>query len=195
MERRSNYSTFAVAEILGVDPGSVVNWIDGGLLKAFRTPGGHRRVLANDLQAFLVRHSMPVPPELAVQDVPVCVAVVDDEPELAHVVARAILAEHPDYQVVEANDGFQAGTMVSTHRPQVVILDLKMPGIDGFEVCRLIRTNEATKHATVIAITAYPSAENQDRILSAGAKMCLEKPLDLAELVRHVAAAVKDGAT
>jgi excisionase family DNA binding protein len=192
VERR-NYSTFAVAEMLGVDPGSVVNWIDGGLLKAFRTPGGHRRVSAVDLQAFLVRHKMPVPPELATQDVPVCVAVVDDEPELAHLVSRAILAEHPDYQVVEAHDGFQAGTVVSTYKPQVVILDLKMPGIDGFEVCRMIKTNEATKHATVIAITAYASPENQDRILNAGARICLEKPLDLAELVRHVEAAIADG--
>lgn len=192
MERR-NYSTFAVAEMLGVDPGSVVNWIDSGLLKAFRTPGGHRRVSGNDLQVFLARHNMPVPPELVREEIPICVAVVDDEPELAHLVSRAILAEHPDYQVVEANDGFQAGTLVSTRKPQVVILDLKMPGIDGFEVCRLIKTNEATKHATVIAITAYASAENQDRILSAGARICLEKPLDLAELVRHVEAAVADG--
>lgn len=191
MERR-NYSTFAVAEMLGVDPGSVVNWIDSGLLKAFRTPGGHRRVSGSDLQAFLVRHNMPVPPELAREEIPICVAVVDDEPELAHLVSRAILAEHPDYQVVEAHDGFQAGTVVSTRKPQVVILDLKMPGIDGFEVCRMIKSNEATKHATVIAITAYASAENQDRILSAGARICLEKPLDLGELVRHVEAAVMD---
>jgi excisionase family DNA binding protein len=192
VERR-NYSTFAVAEMLGVDPGSVVNWIDGGLLKAFRTPGGHRRVSAGDLRAFLAQHNMPVPPEVATEDGPVRVVVVDDEPELAHLVSRAILAEHPDYQVVEAYDGFQAGTVISTHKPHVVILDLKMPGIDGFEVCRMIKTNEATKHATVIGITAYPSAENQDRILNAGAKMCLEKPLDLAELVRHVVEAVKDG--
>lgn len=192
MERR-NYSTFAVAEMMGVDPGSVVNWIDNGLLKAFRTPGGHRRVSAADLQAFLLRHNMPVPSELATEEVPVCVAVVDDEPELTRLVSRAILAEHPDYQVVEAHDGFQAGTLISTRRPRVVILDLKMPGIDGFEVCRMIKTNQATKHATVIAITAYASAENQDRILNAGARICLEKPLDLAELVRHVEAAVLEG--
>jgi excisionase family DNA binding protein len=193
VERR-NYSTFAVAEILGVDPGSVVNWIDSGLLKAFRTPGGHRRVSAGDLHAFLVRHNMPVPAELATEDIPVCVAVVDDEPELTRLVSRAILAKHPDYQVIEAHDGFQAGTLVSTHKPRVVILDLKMPGIDGFEVCRMIKTNEVTKHATVIAITAYASPENQDRILNAGARICLEKPLDLDELVGHVEAAIADGA-
>jgi CheY-like chemotaxis protein len=183
-----NLSTFAIAEMLHVDPGSVANWIDQELLKAHRTPGGHRRVAAEDLTRFLREHKMPVPPEL--EGSPVRVLVVDDEPAVAQMIARLIKRTHPDYEVVEANDGFRAGTIVATLKPDVVILDLRMPGIDGYEVCRLIKSQAGTKHAQVIAMTAYASPENEQRILSCGARVCMSKPLDLEALVKEVETAL-----
>jgi excisionase family DNA binding protein len=184
MSGKRNLSTFKVAEMLSVDPGSVVNWIDNGLLKAHRTPGGHRRILAEDLVKFLRSHNMPLSPGSQAQ--PPRVVVVDDEPDVAQMISRAVRQDHPELEVLEARDGFQAGAIISTAKPEVVILDLRMPGIDGFEVCRMIKSNEATRHATVIAITAYPSPEAEEEILNSGARICLAKPLDLAELVRHV---------
>lgn len=179
-----NLSTFAIAEMLHVDPGSVANWIDQKLLKAHRTPGGHRRVTEEDLVSFLREHRMPIPPEL--DDSPVRILVVDDEAAVASMIARTIQASHPEYEVVEANDGFRAGTVVATSKPDVVILDLKMPGIDGFEVCRLIKSQESTKHAEVLAMTAYSSPENEQRILECGAKVCLSKPLDMDSLLEEI---------
>ncbi|MDY7009803.1 MAG: response regulator [Planctomycetota bacterium] len=186
---RRNLSTFDIAEMIEVDPGSVANWIDSGALKAHRTPGGHRRVAVDDLVRFLREHKMPVPEQL--KQTPVHVLIVDDEPDTTRIIARAIEHSHPDYELVEVHDGFRAGTLVATLKPDVVILDLRMPGMDGFEVCRMIKSNEATRHASVIAITAYPSEENNRRILDCGAKMCMPKPLDLAKLVEQVELAVK----
>ncbi len=190
MARKRNLSTFAVAKLLEVDPGSVANWIDGGMLRAHRTPGGHRRVAAEDLVAFLREHNMPVPEEL--QDTPVRVVVVDDEPDMALMIAKTLRTACPEYEIEEANDGFQAGTVIATLQPDVVILDLRMPGMDGFEVCRMIKSNEETKYAAVIAITAYPSEENEREILECGAKLCLTKPLNLSELVAEVEASVRE---
>ncbi|MCK4625100.1 MAG: response regulator [Phycisphaerae bacterium] len=186
---RKNLSTFDIAELIEVDPGSVANWIDSGALKAHRTPGGHRRVAVDSLVRFLHKHEMPVPAGL--EQSPVRVLVVDDEPDATRIIARAIGNSHPDFEVVEVHDGFRAGSVVATLKPNVVILDLRMPGMDGFEVCRMIKSQEATKHAEVIAITAYSSDENNRRILDCGAKMCLSKPLDLAKLVKEVESAVK----
>jgi CheY-like chemotaxis protein len=183
-----NLSTFAVAEMLHVDPGSVANWIDQDLLKAHRTPGGHRRVATEDLLRFLREHRMPIPAELDAP--PIRVLVVDDEPAVAQLVARAVRSAHNDFEVVEANDGFRAGTVVATLRPDVVILDLRMPGMDGFEVCKLIKSQEQTKHAEIIAMTAYPSPENESRILECGAKVCLSKPLDFDRLLQEIEAVV-----
>jgi CheY-like chemotaxis protein len=179
-----NLSTFAIAEMLHVDPGSVANWIDQGLLKAHRTPGGHRRVVVEDLIKFLREHKMPLPTELGAT--PVRILVVDDEEAVAKLIARAIRQKHPDYEVVEANDGFRAGTLIATLRPDVVILDLRMPGMDGYEVCRMIKAQDATKHAEVIAMTAFPSPESEQQIKDCGARVCLSKPLDLDMLLGEV---------
>jgi len=174
--------------MLHVDPGSVANWVDQGLLKAHRTPGGHRRVSASDLVVFLREHKMPIPEVL--EPAPTRVLVVDDEPAIAELVSEAIRAAYPDFDIQVANDGFKAGTILSTMTPDLVVLDLMMPGLDGFEVCQLIKTQDTTKHAEVIAMTGFPSEENVDRIVSCGARACLAKPLQIAELVAEVDAAI-----
>jgi excisionase family DNA binding protein len=188
MGEKRNLSTFDVAQLLEVDPGSVANWIDSGLLKAYRTPGGHRRVSVEDLVRFLRQHQMPIPARL--QDRRACVVVVDDEPAAAAMIAEAVKTAHPEYEVVQAHDGFRAGSLVAALTPEVVILDLGMPGLDGFEVCRLIKSQEATGHATVIAVTTCPSEESRRRILDCGASLCLTKPLDLNELIAQVESAM-----
>ncbi len=179
-------STFSIARMLHVDPGSVANWIDQGLLKAHRTPGGHRRVSADGLLQFLREHHMPIPAELS----PTRVLIVDDEPAITRLIARAIKSARPDCEVMEAHDGFKAGTILATHRPDVVILDLRMPGMDGFEVCKLIKSQETTRHAQVLAMTAYPSSENRERILACGARVCMPKPLDMEVLIAELGNAV-----
>ena len=186
---KKNLSTFDIAELIEVDPGSVANWIDSGALKAHRTPGGHRRVVVEDLMSFLREHKMPIPAGL--EQSPTRILVVDDEPDTTRIIARAIGNSHSDYEVIEVHDGFKAGTLVATLKPNVVILDLRMSGMDGFEVCQAIKSQESTKHIEVIAITAYPSEESNQRILDCGAKMCLSKPLDLAMLTEQVEAAVQ----
>ncbi len=182
--QRKNLSTFAVAKLLEVDPGSVANWVDSGMLKAHRTPGGHRRVAGQDLVTFLREHSMPIPEGFV--DPPVRVVVVDDEPDMASMIAKAVRIAHPEYEIEEANDGFQAGSLVATLKPDVVILDLRMPGMDGFETCRMIKNGDEAQRPEVIAVTAFPSEESQQEILDCGARLCLSKPLDLGELVAEV---------
>lgn len=188
MANKSNLSTFAIAKMLHVDPGSVANWIDQDLLKAHRTPGGHRRVAKEDLIKFLREHKMPIPAEL--DAVPTRVVIVDDEPSITQLISWAIKSAMPDCEVVEAHDGFRAGTIVATLRPDVVILDLKMPGMDGYEVCRLIKDQEATSQTDVLAMTAYPSPESVKKIMDCGARVCLTKPLNMEVLLNEIKASL-----
>ncbi|MFA6133480.1 MAG: response regulator [Phycisphaerae bacterium] len=181
-------STLDIAELLGVAVGSVSNWIDQNLLKAGRTPGGHRRVLARDLIEFLHKQNLPIPPEL-LPDHPT-VLVVDDEEPVTKWVAEVVQAEYPDCEVLRAHDGFSAGELVASSKPVAVILDLQMPGMDGYEVCRRIKSKEQTRGIVVIAITAHYSLEVEKRIVDCGAKTCLPKPLDLAVLMNELALAL-----
>ena len=183
---KDTLSTSRVARMLGVAVGSVSNWIDREQLKAGRTPGGHRRVAVKDLVAFLRKQKLPVPPELEVP--PARVLVVDDDAGVASWIADEVRLAHPDYEVLTALDGFAAGEIVGSRRPDLVILDVRMPGIDGFEVCRRIKSRPETQDITVIAVTAYPAESVSERARECGARACLTKPLEISALLREIEA-------
>lgn len=174
--------------MLGVSLQSVSNWIDAGQLRAGRTPGRHRRIVPEDLLDFLGRQGLAIPPEL--ESSPPKVLIVDDEEAVVSWVAQEIRAERPDIEVLVAHDGFSAGEIVGFERPDVVVLDLRMPGIDGFEVCRRIKAREEIRKTTVIAMTAYASPQAEQRILECGAEVCLTKPLAADVLLKHVTTAL-----
>lgn len=186
--RNRTLSTSAVARLLNVAVSSVANWIDRNQLKAGRTPGGHRRVRVADLLAFLQQQGLPVPTEL--QAPTPTILVVDDEAAVADLIVTELKATHPQCQVLAAYDGFAAGEQVVMHRPDVVILDLRMPGLDGYEVCRRIKARAETHHAAVIAVTAHCSPQAAQDILACGAQACLAKPLDFAVLRAQVSGAL-----
>jgi excisionase family DNA binding protein len=182
-------STTEAARLLRVAVKSVQNWIDQGRLRAGRTPGGHRRIDAQDLVVFLNEQNLSVPKELTLSSPRVLV--VDDEPGVTDWIAGEIKARHPDWEVVEAHDGFSAGELVEAAKPDVVILDLRMPGLDGHEVCRRIKGKDNPNGTAIIAITAYPSPKTERAILECGARVCLSKPLDSDTLMGEVEEALR----
>jgi len=174
-------STSDVAKLLGVAVASVSNWIDQGKIKAGRTPGGHRRILRKDLVAFLRRQRLPIPESLLPNKPKVLI--VDDDEKISKWISQEILAAYPECEVLQAFDGFSAGEIIGCERPDVVVLDIRLPGIDGFEVCRRIKARPETSHVEVIAITAYPSPKAEKEMLECGARAYLPKPLELDQLL------------
>lgn len=168
-----------VAELLMVSPVTVRQWAQKGWLKAITTAGGHRRFLGEDVEAFARERGMQL-----LSDGPLRVLVVDDNRSFARYLAD-LLATIPDPVVVAtAHDGFDAGRKVQLFDPDLVLLDLKMPGMDGFAVCQQIKEDETTQHIRVIAMTGYFTPENERRILQAGAEACLSKPFDKKALLQ-----------
>ena len=166
-------TTFEAAALCHVNPLSVRNWIDQGKLSAYRTPGGHRRILREDLERFLREQDIP----LDVNSVP-RILIVDDEEAIVRLVERSVLEALPTAEVGNAGNGFDAGQKIHTFKPDLMVLDLKMPGLDGFQVCSGLKSNDRTRHIQVVAITGYHTQENVDRILACGASHCLKKPID-----------------
>src|SRR5688572_15987181 len=134
---KETYGTYDIARICQVSPPTIGRWIDEGKLPAFTTAGGHRRVWAKDLVVFLGAHNLPVPPDLCPSRLRILIA--DDEPSIRRIIVRIIQARFPQCETHEAEDGFEAGHKVGTLAPSLVILDIGLPGLDGFKVCRLIR--------------------------------------------------------
>jgi excisionase family DNA binding protein len=156
---------------------TVINWTKDGSLKAYRTKGGHRRIKKNDLEEFLRKHKIPV-------SLKPKILIVDDEEAIRDGLKE--LFESLDYEVHVAGDGFSGGLLIEKNRPEVVILDLIMPGVDGFGVCERIREQEHLRHTKVIVLTGYPSQENIERAKKSGAARVLAKPVDNNVLVNEV---------
>jgi excisionase family DNA binding protein len=181
---KDTYSTHDVAKICCVTPTTVIRWIEDGLIPAFKTVGGHRRVRREDLEKVCRDRSIPfsVPTGTEVGRI----LVIDDEPVVLELVRDVLKELSHKFEVEVAKDAFDAGRLVVSFRPQLIFLDLMMPGVDGFEVCARLKKDPATANTEVIAITGYYTEANMERILNAGAAACLKKPLDVLEVRSRV---------
>lgn len=177
-----NYTTVNISRLLNVTSSTVARWIDGGKLEAFVTPGGHRRVNTGNLKEFLVKHKMPLPREMGTDKKKILV--VEDETDVLKAIVRILKAGKEKYRIFTATDGFHAGTLTCGCDPDLIILDIMLPGIDGFKVCELIR--KQNKKIKILAITGYPTEENKKKILNSGADAFLPKPFDMKELSKNV---------
>lgn len=159
----------------------MLSWIDRGWLSAHRTPGGHRRVEKSALVEFLHQRKMPVPPTLTgVRRL----LIIDDDPTLLRSTERLLKLRAPELTLLGADGAVDGLLRIGTFRPDAVLLDAYMPGMNGIEVCRRIRTSPETAHILVVAITAYPSAHLASALIEAGAAACLPKPLDPKALLQ-----------
>jgi excisionase family DNA binding protein len=180
------YTTYQVAKYLGVSLPTVVNWVNSGLLSAHRTPGGHRRIAHNDVIAFARQNSYPIAPELRqTGGGKKRVLIVDDEKDFSDMV-RDYLALKAEFEVEVADSGFQAGFTVARFRPDVILMDLMMPDMDGFEVTRLLRRGPDTRHIPIIACTAYRDPDVERRISAEKFDGFVEKPLKLNLLLEMI---------
>lgn len=190
---KSVFTTFEAAKICHVSPLSIINWVNAGRLAAFRTPGGHRRIRRDDLVRFMRENGMPLPEELREGSGRPRVLVVDDEPAIRDVIAEHLTLRAKPYEVMTAANGFEAGRMVATWRPDVVLLDLRMPGLDGFQVCRTIKADPETSSTVVLAMTGYYTPETEARILECGALRCFAKPVEPSALASVIDALFETG--
>jgi excisionase family DNA binding protein len=175
-EYKTIYTTHEISRLLHVNPRSVINWIEQNLLPSYRTPGGHRRIRRDDLLVFLRKHQIPTPESLV--DGKFSVLIVDDEAEIVDIV-KGYMERQGGYEVTSASDGISALLEVGRAKPDLLILDIMIPGVDGIEVCRRIKADSNNK-TVIIAISGM--SENESSILTAGADAFMSKPIDLEKL-------------
>lgn len=112
------------------------------------------------------------------------ILIVDDEKPIRDVLA-AILSQE-GYTVEEASDGFYAGIKVMQFKPDLIILDLNMPNMDGVEVCENLKQDPDTKDIKIVILTGYDFDENREMMIKAGADLYLTKPIERSVLVNHI---------
>jgi excisionase family DNA binding protein len=188
-KQKTHLTPTEVAELLMVNPVTVRQWAARGLLRSLTTPGGHRRFLLSDVEEFA--RSRGATPAARQSGRPERILIVDDDVNLSRLLQEVIQRRDANVKTEIARDGFEAGVKVESFRPHALVLDLMMPGIDGFEVCRRLRARPTLSHIRIVAVTGFASPENVDRILAAGADACLEKPIDSERLLEELGLAQK----
>lgn len=184
--QRRFFTTTDVARYCEVSNDGVLKWIKAQKLRAFATPGGHYRVSADDFREFLFTYAFPIQEsffeEPGSTSSTTRVLIVDDEADQREILRRGLRRIDPGWIVDEAADGYDAGIKIGTFRPDVVLLDLMMPRIDGLSLCRSIRNNPDTRRIRIIVVTADTSEEHRSRAARAGADAYLRKPVDFERL-------------
>ena len=181
-----------VAVLLKIAPVTVRHWALDGKLKFVTTPGGHRRFSYDDIKQFARMRGI----RLATDDAErMRVLIVDDNHAFAEYLKEILVNAEVDVTVDLAHDGFEVGQKVFLFKPDVILLDLMMPGLDGFETCRRIKSNMATQHIRIIAMTGFPSEENIKRIMELGAELCLAKPIRAPTLLQAMGIDVEPPST
>jgi excisionase family DNA binding protein len=188
--RNRPLTTGEIAEFCHVSLRAVGKWISSGKLKAYRTPGRHSRVEFDDFRAFLVKYNMPVPagldlPRKPGEDNKRRVLIVDDDRITVEFI-RLTLVREQNYIVDVAYDGFEAGLKYGRIKPDLVILDIRMPKVDGFELCARIRKDTNTSLPRILAVSSLPGREWIRKIRDLGADDYLEKPLTKDALLRKI---------
>ena len=115
------------------------------------------------------------------------ILVVDDDRIIVETLVLAFEEDDHGYEVISASDGFEAGMQVEHFKPDIVILDIMMPDINGYEVCKRIKSSPEMQNTKVIVLSAYLEEENFRKMMAFGADACFSKPLPLADLKREVA--------
>lgn len=167
------------AKRLRVSPITVRSWANKGMLVSETTPGGHRRYREEEVDRFS-RLWNPA----GNKQRPLRILIVDDDKTLMGFLTE-LLGDMDGQTILEtASDGFEAGQKVHSFLPDVVLLDLMMPGIKGAEVCRRIKGLPGQAEMRVIAMSGYLNSEVEQEVLDAGAERCFAKPIDTKELLR-----------
>jgi CheY-like chemotaxis protein len=184
-----------MAERAGVLPSTIRYYTDMGLLKvALITEGGHRFYDPESTLDRLFKIKRLLNHGLSLTDLQAQlekrlskkkILVVDDDESVVDFI-RDLLQNRFDHELQVAGDGFNAGRMVHDFEPDLVILDLMLPGINGFDVCQQIRKDPILSKTKVLVITGYDTQEVREKVKASGADDYLPKPLELDPTLQKI---------
>lgn len=146
------YTTREAAKILGVSVTTVQLWVESGVLSAWKTAGGHRRIPSEAVNAMLAGQQSAVADEQAPHAH--SVVIVEDEPVQREMYRIKFAEWKLPVSLYLAQDGFEGLVMAGKYAPDLVITDLSMPGMDGFEMIRHLVTSSEVNIPAIIAVTA-----------------------------------------
>ncbi|GIW90059.1 MAG: hypothetical protein KatS3mg109_0491 [Pirellulaceae bacterium] len=177
------FTTGEAAKICKVSQQTIIRCFDNGTLKGFRVPGSRfRRIPREHLYAFMRDNGIPTD---ALEDGKRKVLIVDDDQELVELMVD-VFQRDGRFEIRTANNGFDAGMLVKEFRPDVVVLDVMLPDINGKEVCQRVRSDETLEAVKIICISGMVEQDKVAELKAAGADDFMQKPFAVDRLLERV---------
>lgn len=173
-------TTRDAAAMLGVALRTVQLWVEKGSLSAWKTVGGHRRIVRESVETMLAQQRAAIE-ELNSQKTRTLL-VVEDDPVYLELFRLKVKEWAQPPTMISASDGFEGLMKIGEHKPDIVVSDLRMPGMDGFQMIRRLRVCPETAETLIIVMTALSDAEIEAEGGLPETVPVLKKPLVFDEL-------------
>lgn len=177
------FTTGEAAKICKVSQQTIIRCFDSGQLKGFRVPGSRFRRIPRD-QLFLFMRDNGIPTD-ALESGKRKVLIVDDDKELVELIVD-VLERDGRFETRSVNNGFDAGVMVKEYRPDVLVLDVMLPDINGKQVCERVRADKSLEELRIVCISGMVEPDKIDELKVAGANDFLQKPFEVETLVDRI---------
>ena len=179
------FTTGEAAKICKVSQQTIIRCFDNGQLKGFRVPGSRfRRIPREALYKFMKDNGIPTD---ALESGKRKVLLVDDDPDLVDLINKA-LEDDGRFEVRIAGNGFDAGMMVKEYRPDLIVLDVMLPDINGKEVCQRVRADPTLEDVRILCISGMIEEDKIQELKLSGADDFLHKPFVIDELIDRMCA-------
>ena len=176
------FTTGEAAKICKVSQQTIIRCFDSGQLKGFRVPGSRfRRIPRDQLFAFMKDNGIPTE---ALESGKRKVLIVDDDEELVELL-RDTFERDGRFDIRTANNGFDAGMLVKEFRPDLVVLDVMLPDINGREVCVRVRSDSTLDEVKIVCISGMVEADKVADLKAAGANDFVQKPFAVDKLLER----------
>lgn len=181
------FTTGEVAKICNVSQQTVIRCFDSGRLTGFRVPGSRfRRIPRDALLMFMKKNQIPLD---HLESGKKRVLVVDDDEALIEMFTE-LLERDGRFEIRTAGTGYEAGIVTEQFRPDIMLLDYKLPDINGTAVCRTIRANPAYEHMQIIIISGVADPDEVAELRASGADDFMRKPFDILAVIDRIATAL-----
>ncbi len=178
------FTTGEAARICKVSQQTIIRCFDSGQLRGFRVPGSRfRRIPREELIRFMRKYNIPM--DALLEEDQIKVLVVDDDPDLLELITD-VLQREKRFLVRTASTGFEAGMLVKEFEPDVIVLDVMLPDINGKQVCQRIRSDPDLKHVKILCISGMVNRRRINDLKRAGADDFLAKPFSFRTLVERI---------
>ncbi|MCP4095317.1 MAG: response regulator [Planctomycetaceae bacterium] len=182
MSTKTVFTTGEAAKICKVSQQTIIRCFDNGSLKGFRVPGSRfRRIPRDQLYSFMKENGIPTE---ALESGKRKLLIVDDDVELVELMVD-VFARDGRFEIKSANNGFGAGMLVKEFRPDLVILDVMLPDINGKEVCQRVRNDPSMKTVKIICISGMVEQDKIADLRAAGADDFMNKPFSVDVLLER----------